>query len=174
MKRFLNNFILDDPWLHITIFILIFILNNLVTILINRSFNILAIQEPHVNNQNNIDILPNNNQYELIYNNLNRPKSALLIKRKFGRVIKIDQYTNDWTTTIAVKIDQSVKLIISSIYFNLVNTNVSIRNQQEDLDIVQNLLNEFGRDKIIILTDSNEKYYEWEAKQNSQRGKLLS
>lgn len=145
---------------------------DLINFMDSNSIDILALQEPHVDKNNDLDFF-NYNFYDIIYNSSNgRPKAAVIIRKRFGRVIKVEQFTNDWLSTAIVQMN-STRLVIASIYFNLVNSDGTIRNLEEDLQLVQNLINTFNNSNLIILTDSNSRHKEWFDKCTSKRGRLM-
>ena len=69
--------------------------------------------------------------------------------------------------------DSKTKLIVASVYFNLMNSRKEKRSQRSDLQLLQQLIDEFGQEKLLILTDSNARHNSWHDCMCNGRGREL-
>lgn len=138
-----------------------------------EAINILALQEPYTCGANRVKCFPSN-EFEIISGDQStRPKAAICIRRsRYGRVLKVDRFTNDWMATAVVHC-RTGKWAFSSIYLNLVEPGGRPRDMANDLQLIQELVSYFSNDKLLIMTDANARSPTWGDRVPSVRGRAL-
>ena len=131
-----------------------FITDDLMQYVIKESVDLLAILEPYTYQNKVFGI--SNNYFKIAGDDKSRPKAALAIKKEL-KPIKIEEFTNEFIATAAIKANKHL-IIMTSVYLNLVEENGEERNINRDLSIVQNLIDKYSdqlKYKLVIFTDSN-------------------